>query len=221
MKEQLLKLQTKIDEMSLRERVLLFLSLIAVLLVIWSKLALDPVSAQRKQLLATMSATQNEIASLEKQTTAILQRSRHDPDEENRAMLAQYRKQVEQLEQQISSAIRGLIKPQEMARALEQVLDRKTGLNMVAVRSLGTRRLVETDPADADAVTEVAGVYRHGLQLEFEGSYLDALRYMHALQNLEWSFYWDSVDIVMDDYPRARIVITVHTLSLDEGWIGV
>lgn len=221
MKERLVQLQTKIDEMSLRERILLFLSLIAILIVIWNSLLLSPLGIQQKKLLSTLGNTQSEIAAMEQQIATILQRSKTDPDAENRAMLARYRQQVEKLEQQIRTAIRGLIKPQQMAQALEEVLTRETDLKMITVRSLGSELLVESTGEDEDTATEVAGVYRHGMQLEFKGSYLSALAYLEALQNLRWSFYWDGIDIVMDDYPRAHIVITVHTLSLDEGWIGV
>ena len=64
-------------------------------------------------------------------------------------------------------------------------------------------------------------MYRHGLQLELEGSYLATLAYLKALQALPWEFYWDEVRLQVDKYPTAKITIVVHTLSLTEGWIGV
>ena len=59
------------------------------------------------------------------------------------------------------------------------------------------------------------------LQIEFKGSYLSTLEYLQALNKLPWKFYWDSLELKVDKYPVSTIVITVHTLSFHEGWIGV
>ena len=59
------------------------------------------------------------------------------------------------------------------------------------------------------------------MQIEFEGSYLETLKYMSQLEALSQKFYWGSVDFVIEEYPRARVTITVNTLSLSEAWIGV
>ena len=68
---------------------------------------------------------------------------------------------------------------------------------------------------------EQLGIYRHGLQIEFKGSYLSTLEYLKALDALPWNFYWDVLELNVDKYPVSTIVITVHTLSFHEGWIGV
>lgn len=221
MKELLEKLQTRIDEQSLRERVLLFLAIIAVLYMLWQSLLMGPLEAEQKQLLGRLDSVRKEITALEQQTQIILKRRTIDPDAENRRLLAQYQEQIQQLEKQISESIRGLIKPQQMARVLESVLTRETDLTLVGVKNLQPELLVKPEDDQNDIGMEGAGVYKHGLQLMFTGKYLSGLDYLRALEQLPWGFHWDGIEITMDEYPNARIVVTVHTLSLDEGWIGV
>lgn len=222
MKQMLDKLQTRIDEKSLRERMLLFLVIIALLYLAWQSLLMAPMEAQQKKLLSRLEGVRNEIAKLELQTQAILKRRDVDPNAINRQLLSQYEEQIEALEEQIRNSIKGLIKPQQMASVLESVLTRDTDLSLVSVRNLKPEPLIAPDPEQTkEEGTEAAGIYRHGMQLEFTGNYLSALGYLKALEQLEWGFHWDSIDIIVDDYPRAQIVITVYTLSLEEGWIGV
>ena len=44
---------------------------------------------------------------------------------------------------------------------------------------------------------------------------------MDAFESLSWKIFWDDIKFEVDEYPNAIITITVHTISLDKGWIGV
>jgi MSHA biogenesis protein MshJ len=62
--------------------------------------------------------------------------------------------------------------------------------------------------------------YRHGLEIEVEGSYAACLEYLNAIESLPWRLYWQVLELDVIDYPLNRIRIEVGTLSLDEEWIG-
>jgi MSHA biogenesis protein MshJ len=47
------------------------------------------------------------------------------------------------------------------------------------------------------------------------------LAYLHALESLEWRFYWRLLELESTAYPRNRVRIELSTLSLDRDWIGV
>jgi MSHA biogenesis protein MshJ len=57
--------------------------------------------------------------------------------------------------------------------------------------------------------------------MEIRGGYLSTLRYLEELEDLPWRFFWKSLNYEVLEYPEARVVLTVETLSLREGWIGV
>ncbi len=215
MKAWLAALRTRIDSMSLRERAMLFLALVAVLFTLWDMALMQPLEVQRRARLARLDQVRSEVVEVNAQVQALLDRRRSDPNAELRRELERHQSAIHALERRIGDTLKTLIAPREMARALEDVLTRQTGLKPVKVESLGAVPLL---PDTAESAT---GVYRHRLQLTLTGGYLDAVQYLRAMQQLPWRFFWDSIEVDAGDYPRSRIVITVSTLSLSEGWIGV
>ena len=67
---------------------------------------------------------------------------------------------------------------------------------------------------------DIPTIYRHGFSIEFDSNYFDTVRYFKKLENLDKQFYWDSVQYQVDEYPGAKIKIFLHTLSLDDDWLG-
>ena len=218
MNERIEKLRTRINAMSLRERVLLFLATLAVLVLLSQALLFGPLERRQKQTLAQIKQLQKETAAFESQIEAIMRRQGEDPDAANRRLQEQLQTLLGALDRQIGDAVHGLISPQQMVKVLEQVLVHQGRLKLVHVESIAAKPLVEP-PADQPGAK--VGIYKHGLRLEFEGDYLSALDYLKQIEKLPWVLYWDELELTTDNYPRTRIVVVVHTLSLNEGWIGV
>lgn len=221
MKERIEQLRLKIDALSLRERGILFLAIIAVLYLLLSTALFGPLEARQKIALDRIASLQKEISTYDNQTQDILRRHSFDPNADNRRLQQQMHGQIGALDEQIASTVHGLIAPQQMAKALEDVLKRQGKLRLLHIESLPAKPLLEPAADDKEASANPAGIYKHGVRLEFSGDYLSALQYLHELQALPWVLYWDDLQITMDKYPAAHITIVVHTLSLNEGWIGV
>lgn len=215
MRERLIQLQTRIDELSLRERGMLFITLLAVLVFAWHNLLMQPLNARQQSATTRTAELGTEIADLDRQARQVVQQANLDPDLEERRLLEALQRQQEGLDQRIAEVVSGLLSPPEMALALEQVLDENRSLKFVAMENLPVRPVLD-EPQQAASM----GLYRHGLRVRLEGDYLSTLNYLRALEALEWNFYWDSIELSMEAYPNAQITLTVHTLSLDEGWIG-
>lgn len=218
MKERIEQLGLRIDAMSLRERGLLFLAIVAVLIMLSQALLFTPLNRKQKNILARIGTLQQQASASEATIQAVLKRQSADPNAENRRLQQQLDAQLASLNQEIAGKVQGLIAPQQMAKVLEAVLEHQSGLKLLHVENLPSEPLVQ--PPKGKENTHV-GIYKHGVKLELEGDYMSALAYLRALQALPWVLYWDQLKITTDKYPRAHIVIVVHTLSLDEGWIGV
>ncbi len=219
LREKVTVAQSRIDELTLRERAILFLVLATLLFVVFSKLLIDPQEARQKQILNSISKTRSEIAQLEEQKLNIIKHHSEDPNAADLARLAQLQQASSQIEGEIRTAIDGLIEPQEMARALEGVLKEQRQLTFVRINNLGATPLLEIAPVDGNKAD--AGIYKHTMRIELEGSFHHTRDYLQVIEQLPWKFHWESVDIEIIDYPLAKVVITVNTLSLSEGWIGV
>lgn len=214
-------LQLRIDALSLRERGILFLVVVLILYLLWNALLMTPLETRQKAALSQITQLRDETARLDQEALAILKRHNQDPNATHRATLEQLQQASARLEQQLKKAISGLIEPQQMAKVLEQVLAKQQGLSFVRIENLGAEPLLSNaQEATATTPTE-AGIYKHSMRLEIKGNFAHTLAYLRTLESLPWHFRWDEIELTMLDYPTARVVITVHTLSLQKGWLGV
>ncbi len=218
MNQRIEQLRDRIDAMSLRERGLLFLTTVGVLVFLIYTLLFTPLERRQQATLAQMNTLQTESVAFENQIQEIMRRHANDPDAANRRLEKELETQLADLDRKIGDTVHGLISPQEMVKVLEQVLQHQGRLKLVHIESLAAKPLIEPAP---DKPKADIGIYKHGLRLEFEGDYLGALDYLRQIETLPWVLYWDDLEITTEKYPKAHIVVVVHTLSLKEGWIGV
>lgn len=218
MKEKWTRLLERIDALELRERALLFITVLFGFGMLWQQLLLEPMEREQKQMLTQIDQLHKEIDTLDREYQAIVERANLDPNAENHGLLVRYQGRNSELEARILESVEGLILPTQMAQVVEQVLHGRRNLALVSLHSLPATPLLQL--ADEEMM-EGEGIFRHGLQLQLEGDYLAALDYLKALEALPWALKWDAVEVSMQKYPRARITITVHTLSLEEDWLGV
>ena len=118
-----------------------------------------------------------------------------------------------ELDAELGKVTRGLVAPTEMSALLETVLEESGHLRLVGMETLAAEPVV--------AEGEETGYFRHGLAVNVRGSYLDALKYLEALERLRWQFFWRSVTLEVVDHPASSIRITVYTLGRRPGAIGV
>lgn len=220
------QLSQRFAALSLRERALVSLSLLVAIVVIWYMLLVGPMLATSNAAQTQRVTIETSLRTLQQQQQALILKQQQDPLRELKDRVAQLNQHLAQADAQLKGKLHGLIAPQQMAKMLESVLQQHHDLKLLKLQSLPATPLVtrakSSDKGKIDKpVRKTAEVFRHGLQLEFEGSYLATLAYLKSLQALPWEFYWDEVQLQVDKYPQAKVTIIVHTLSMTEGWIGV
>lgn len=214
--DKLQSLLSRIDGLSLRERVLVLMTVLVLLFLLWHSLLMGPLQVRRQSINTRIQEIEAQIAELDAEAEAVIARQEEDPDKENRQHLARLQQELARLDERLQAMTDGLISPQEMPRVLEELLTRESNLRLVKLENLTAVPLL-AEPAPAVA----PNVFRHALRLEFEGGYLDTLRYLRNLEALSRRLFWQDLEIEVVHYPKSRVTITVHTLSLREGWIGV
>jgi MSHA biogenesis protein MshJ len=149
----------------------------------------------------TRQALSAEIAQLRK-----LQAGRPAPADPNRlardelqALAAQLRAAQEALAEQS----RALVAPSQMASLLEELL----------LRSLASEAVKGSAP-NAGAV-----LYRHGLELEVEGSWTDLQRYLESVEHAPKRLLWDRMELQAQRHPLVGMKLVLYTLSTDPSWL--
>lgn len=219
-------LMDRFDQRSLRERVMVLVAVLGLIVVFWDSLLMGPLERQRKIHVQQVEMLRAEVSGLEKSVEAIADQGLADPAAANRAAIDRLQKEISSIDQQLAGATAGLIAPKEMARVLEQVLARTSHLTLLSLRTLPPEAVVApmiADPAAAPAAPKAAAaqIYKHGVELELDGSYLEILHFLQSLEALPWRFFWDRIDYTVEQYPHGRMKLVIYTLGLQEGWVGV
>lgn len=211
-----------LDARAPRERLILAISLMAALTVIWYVLLIEPMALHKQALEAQVSSAAATVAGLDQNAAAIVAGAAQDPDAENRQQKVVLEEEIGRLDERLALLTGELISPQQMVAVLEEMLKRRRQLSLTRLENLPSEPLIEpaTDTLQAEKVQQ-RNLYRHPLRIELSGSYLEALAYLQSLEQLPRKVYWQDLALSVEEYPQAKITVTVYTLSLKEDWIGV
>jgi len=217
----------RFEAFSLRERGLIALGIIVVAFMLWDNLLLEPQKNQQKRIVAEMHNINQQTEALNnqiKEMSAVLQGGEA---EHINARTREVNTLLSKLKQQQKDLTVEFIQPAQMAGVLRDLLHEESGLVLTKLESLGAEPLFpveegdKTDNEKTNRRLHESEIYKHSLRIVFEGDYFKTLNYLRALEGMPWRLYWDNVEYQVTKYPKASVAITVHTLSLHEGWIGV
>lgn len=209
------RLGSTIDALNLRERGLLLLILVLLLWALWQTLLMRPITERQQALAQRVENARSAIDGLNQAIQTLATQRTRDPLAEQRLQLEQLRTQRAELAGELTRATSGLIAAREMGPVLEAILARQQGLVLHSLHSL------DPEPLAREEMAGLAPIHRHGLRIEVDGGYLDLLRFVQALEGLPWTFLWQDLELTVAQHPRSRLRLTLYTLSLGEGWLGV
>jgi len=232
--ENLRRMAVRFNQRTLRERSLLTGATLIALLMGWTVLCMDPLTARERMLRDEMSSLQQSIAD---GATQMEELTGVASSQGAQSRIAALESQLAAVDGELVSKAAGLIPPQRMVQVLHDVLRHQQGLKLISFHNRPMTPLVEPAPAANEATdqgseepptetTEAgpvspSGPFVHPVELVIEGGYLDVLRYVRALEALPWRFYWKVLDLETDRYPVNRVRIELTTLSMDKEWVGV
>lgn len=211
------QVQDKLNAYSLRERVLLLLCVVAVVVGLWQFFVELPREQYREQLQQQRTQVAADTRNQQAQLDAL---SQVDEAAGPTSELERLQQQVAQLDESLASLSQGLISAQRLPELLQEVLISTTELRLHRVRTLPVEEL-RLGSAGSDDDSSSTGVYRHTVALEVSGDYFETLKFLQRLEALSWRFYWDQLVYDVDAYPRATMHLKVYTLSAEEGLLGV
>lgn len=224
MKAQFKRLAERFDGLSLRERALVAFALLATLAAIAYVGLIEPQWLRQKALAAEQLQQSEQLRQVRDQIREI-QALRDDPDALLRARLQSAREQLSAADSRLRTLESAVVPPQEISHLLEDMLAVKRGLRLVSLRSLTTTPLI--DPAQlapkegkGEGADEYgANIFRHGVEITLLGSYADLTAYLAELERLPRRMFWQEMKLHVEEHPRARLTLTVYTLSLDKSWL--
>lgn len=235
MKARLQQLAARVEALSLRERAMVFAAGAAVIVFAGHALVLAPMFAEQAALRTQIAQQQEAASATDNEIAARVQAFQVDPDAPARARLNIINQELGQLGQQLLAIEHGLVPPERIAPLLESILRANGKLKLVSMRTLPVEPLsgppgsdaaaapaapaAPADTATAPAAPATPLLYRHGVEVTVRGNYLDMVDYMSALETLPTRMFWGRAQLDVEEYPAARLTLTLHTLSLDRQWM--
>ena len=215
-----------VDQQPVRQRLLLLVAVVAVFLTLWDAVLMRSSKLREEQAESDTALLEKQVKALELQAEATLKKLAADPNLERRKRKAELERQLADLDSGFNERTADLIPPSEMVRVLKELLGRDSGLQLVRLESEPARALLAPDEESGsegkvDLGSGPVRLFRHGLVLQMSGDYLSVLRYIQAVEQLPWKFFWESMSYQVQQWPMGLITLKLLSLSSEEGWIGV
>jgi len=215
--------QTKIDNMSLRERAMIFIAAGFVVISLINSILLDPLLAKQQVLSTQVIQQQEKMKSLQATIQSLLQAQRSNENSPLRATSANLRQKLLEMDSYLQTRSSRLVEPDKMAALLKQVLSKNAGLELVELETLPVSLFIDK-PQSANVGTGSSAtkqIFKHGVRISVKGGYLGLLRYVGALEKLPTQMFWGEASLSVEKYPDSVLTLTLYTLSLDKVWLTV
>ena len=114
-------LENRINNLTLRERGILFIAITMVIYLLWSALLSSPLEKKQRALLGQIKNLRTEITALDEQAVTIVERHNLDPNAAEHQQIKQLQSSIDATRLQLKEAISGLIEPQQMAKEIPKL----------------------------------------------------------------------------------------------------
>jgi MSHA biogenesis protein MshJ len=208
----------RLDAMSLRERVLIFLAVVAVLIAVADTALFEPILQRQKASSQRIQQQQDEIRTMQLQVQAYAQARTGDNANAKRQRLEQHKLELAMLDRELAARQSALVPPERMAKMLSEIVKRNPDIELVSLRSLAASGLTPL-AATAGSTPGALTMYRHGIEIAVSGSYLNMLGYVGQLERLPAKIMWGGMELQAGAYPMVTLKITLYTLSPEKTWL--
>ncbi len=217
MNKQMLELADKINALSLRERVMIVVTITALSGFLWWNLFAFPMLIKTKDFKKQNIMLESDIRVLNATTAAIQQRINEGVHKVKKQKLELLKKEFEKITEILEQKTLTLIEPDEMFELMQQLIFAESKLKLTSMK----RKLVKPVFSSDQENSQQPAIYRHVLKVNFEGKFVNILNYIQKMESLEWKLIWDSITLTTTEYPVISVTIEISTLSDDQYWVGL
>ena len=207
----------RLDAMSLRERVLIFLAVAVVIVAIADSALFDPILRRQKVSSQRIHQQEDEVRTMQAQVQVYAQGRTGDNANAKVQRLEKLKIELAALDRELGARRSELVPPERMAKMLYEIVKRNPDIELVSLRSLPATGL--TQSLAAMLGSGGLALYRHGIEITVSGTYLKMLTYVGQLERLPAKIMWGNMDLQAAAYPVVTLKITLYTLSPEKTWL--
>lgn len=206
--------ETKLNALSSRERVIVCVSIIAIIIGLMDGFI---TSALNTKILAKENEITNANTlklSNENSLALLKQKKITDPNRALEDSINKADQEARVLDDNLTKSKAGLVSPERMLPLLSDVLGKRSGLSLISMVNLPPIAI------DNNGDNHYSGLYKHGLELKFSGSFAQVKEYLSQMEVIDEKIYFDEVKYTAGHYPKGELSLKVYTLSIYEALIS-
>ncbi|MCZ6643687.1 MAG: hypothetical protein O7F71_19095 [Gammaproteobacteria bacterium] len=206
------------NELLLRERMLLMFAVLTVTWVGWNATLGGFLEESKIRISRDITSLRSQLQAEVVEQRRLDAARNNDP---NKRLVSERRlldSEFDELNEKLSLVLERFVEPERMPALLEDVIQHHQGLRLKRIVSLPVELVRLSNSTGEKTAIQI---YRHPLELRFEGNYFEMMAYLEELEASQWEFGWRRLEYRVAEYPTAVVVIEIETLSREESWIGV
>lgn len=226
MKERWQQLVAKFAALSERERAMVAVAAVALVLYVGNTLWLSPIYGRAQSFAKQTAQQEREFAKLQEQLAQLQAATAIDPNAALRGQLAEVEGQLQTADKQLADFEQTLVPPQRMAGLLDSLLRERRGVRLLSLKTLPAEALTAKAADGAAAAGETPAepalnIYRHGVELKLEGNYLDLLACLADLGDPAKQLLWQKASLKAGEDRKSTLTLVLYSLSLDKSWMAL
>ena len=211
------------EKLSLREQLLITVTVASLLAFTLQLSLVDPLLAQHEILKSKIRTAENVKKVLQTQVLngphiqKALQKKQLKDD------IKTVERDLEALESETEKYASSLVSPGEMP-ALLQILLAEQSLQVVKmtnIKPILVMQATEQEEKDGIPLAKEKVLYRHGITITLRGSFNAVFNYLLKLESQPWKLIWSSMEYNVTDYPVGELDLHLQTLSTDQHWLDI
>ena len=208
----------RFDAQTIRERGLIAISIIVAFSFLWWTNYATPKMKQIETLQTENQRVARDVENTRVIVSDIRQSIAAGVHKEKEIQLTKLGKDLAALEEKLRVTTIELVDPEKMFQLMNQLIYQDSRLQLLSLKRREVRPAI---PPINEEDTSDSGIYRHVLEIELGGKYLDILKYMQTLEALDWKLLWDEIEIVSDEQLKPTVKVVISTLSTRKEWVGI
>jgi MSHA biogenesis protein MshJ len=215
------KLSKKFERLSIQVRLMVTVLCVVSFYLFWNSVVDQMLVKSRDDSILKTKSLKEKAEEITKKISEASEVVKSNPNLELSKRVEDAKKASVLLDQAIHDKTIKMVSPQDMNRILEYMVQQAEGLTLVKMDSLPVKALLQKTKNNENPEKTNMNIFEHGLSMELLGGYFETLDFLKELEKRRLNVVWDEISYEVQKYPVASVKILMHTLSLDEGWIGV
>ena len=216
-------LVAKTEQISFRERLLITFAGLVLTYGLAELLYFDQLRTENRKLDNQMEKLKKDQRNHENELLVL--RAKKEKPKKLQAEIKALDEKIRGIEEEILGFSDVMTQPETMTATLKEILSQRGELNIKSLKNeeavpIQLEQKLKKNNKNVNDKPLTIGLYRHSLELELEGSFEAAKRFVKKIESANKNLYWESIEYEVVNYPLGRLTIRVFTLSREKEWIG-